>query len=596
MGTVVVERSVLCQSDICSVWNVVADTERMNRAVGMESVSFQPVSDAGAARFVGTTSLGGFDVDYEERPFEWTYLRSFKVERRMRSGPAANMQLLFEFAPEGSGTAVKLRLAIEPRVGMLSPIIRMQASRTLRKFEQEIAKVDAAIAKGEPPRLRRKSSVEEDAVHRAEELLKATEPPELLARLTSLLREGSDLDVSRMRPFVLADEWGADRRAVLSLMLKAVRAGLLELRWELVCPSCRTGTDAVPSLTELKEHGTCQMCELDFGLDVDEAVEATFSPSPAVREVDRGPYCIGGPARVPHVVSQSILPPSGTATLDAPAESGRYRVFVRGGNTTQLEVATGAPAEARLPSHLDASMLLRVAPGGRVVLSNEAKEERHAKIERSTFASQAATAREVTALPAFRRDFSSDVLKPGASLRVSRVGLFFSDLTGSTQLYSNVGDAAAFRLVQDHFDVVIKLLESHGGSLVKTIGDAVMAVFSDDLDGLVASLAILDEFERFRDAHAHRQQTHIKLGLFGGPCYVVTANGILDYFGQSVNIAARLQAQAESGELVVESSLADRALAKRILSPANVLERYEAHLKGVDQPIAAVRIGITGRR
>jgi len=144
--------------------------------------------------------------------------------------------------------------------------------------------------------------------------------------------------------------------------------------------------------------------------------------------------------------------------------------------------------------------------------------------------------------------------------------------------------------VHDHFDVVVAIVEAHKGTLVKTIGDAVMAVFSDDLDGLVASVALLHAFEDFRKDRVDRQRTHIKLGVFGGPCYVVTANGILDYFGQTVNIAARLQGEAKSGELVVEETLADRAIERRMLPEAFVVERYDAKLKGVDTPVRLARI------
>jgi adenylate cyclase len=225
-------------------------------------------------------------------------------------------------------------------------------------------------------------------------------------------------------------------------------------------------------------------------------------------------------------------------------------------------------------------------------VSNPGAEERHAKLERLAWADQAARARVVTSMPAFRRDFSTDILRPGMALKVARMGLFFSDLTGSTQLYTNAGDAAAFKLVQDHFEVVVEVVEKHRGTLVKTIGDAVMAVFADDLDGLTASVALLHAFEEFRRDHEHRQMTHIKLGVFGGPCYVVTANGVLDYFGQTVNIAARLQGEAKSGELVVEESLADRAIEKKMLPPAFVVQRYEAKLKGVGTPLRLARIRI----
>ncbi len=406
----------------------------------------------------------------------------------------------------------------------------------------------------------------------------------------SHLREASDVDVSRIRPFELADAWGIDRRAMLATCLSGVRAGALELRWEIICPSCRTATDVLPSLSSLTEHGACQLCEIEFAIDLEQAVEATFAPNAAIRTVDAGQYCIGGPSRTPHVVSQAILAPRGETNLVCPEEVGRYRLFVRGGAAVPLEIEADAPAEVHLDAAAGERAPIKIAPKGKLRLSNDALEERHAKVEKIVYADVAARAQLVTSMPGFRRDFSNDILRPGTALKVARVGLFFSDLTGSTQLYSNVGDAAAFKLVQDHFDLVIKIIERHEGSLVKTIGDAVMAVFADDLDGLVASVAILDAFAHFRTEHETRRMTDIKLGVYGGPCYVVTANGILDYFGQSANVAARLQGEARSGELVVVEELAERAIAAGKLDPRLVAERYDAKLKGVDRPIRVARI------
>ena len=193
-------------------------------------------------------------------------------------------------------------------------------------------------------------------------------------------------------------------------------------------------------------------------------------------------------------------------------------------------------------------------------------------------------------MPEFRREFSADVLRPGTALRVSRVGLLFSDLTGSTELYAKAGDAAAFRLVHDHFDLVIEIVESHGGALVKTIGDAIMAAFPDEIDGVSAALSILRAFEAFRGRAPNGAGTSLKIGVHGGPCYAVTANGVLDYFGQTVNHAARLQGEARGGELVVTRALADAAIAAGRLDASAIRERYDARLKGIDGAIEAVRV------
>lgn len=594
---VVSERALTCRSDTRSLWSVLADTERTNRAIGLARLDLAPLTNRSAARYLVSTDLGGFHVEYEERPFEWVYLQHFKILRRMRSGPIAWMELAFAFAPEARGTRVTMRLSVSPKVTLLAPFLRVRAAQTLKRLEKEVAAVDAALARGERPPPVRRGLAHDDALRRALRALEEDIAPDLARRLADHVREADDVDVARIRPYELADAWGVPGRDVLAACLRAVSAGMLELRWEVVCPSCRTAADTLPSLSQLGEHASCQLCDIELVVDLDQAVEATFSPTRAVREVDAGPYCVGGPARTPHVVAQAILPPRDRATLIAPQEEGAHRLFVRGGATRRVDVRAGAPSTLRVPTasleRTASGEPLAIAPGGALEIVSDAKDETHVKLERSAWSRKAATAREVTAMPGFRKQFSSDTLRPGIALKVSRVGLFFSDLTGSTALYSEAGDAAAFKLVQDHFEVVTAILEKGGGTLVKTIGDAVMAAFGDDVEGLVASLEILRAFEAFRAHGALHGRTHIKLGVFAGPCYVITANGVLDYFGQTANIAARLQGEARSGELVVEASLADHAIEVGALDPTLVRERYAATLKGVDRPLQVARISLS---
>ena len=593
MTAIVAALAVPCRADVVGLWGALTDTERLNRALGNGKLTVEPLSDATAARYLVSTTLGGLRVAYEERPYEWVYPRAFRIVRKMQSGPLSELDVAYTLSPRPEGgTLVEVRIAVTPRFGILGPFVRFMSSLTKRDFEHVIHEMDEEIAggAGHVPAGRRSRVQERRVLPRGGGAPQGRARPRAVDKLLAFVRDGDDLDVSRMRPFALADDWGVDRRAVLGACLSAVRAGLLDLRWEVVCPSCRTATDVLPSLASLSDHGACQLCDLAFSLDLEDAVEATFAPAGALREVDVGPYCIGGPARTPHVLAQSILPPGGEARLACPEEEGSYRLFVRGGATATVDVRAGAPAEVTFHPRDGAAESIAVAPSGAIVVTNHGHDERHAKLERLAWADQAARARVVTAMPAFRRDFGNDILRPGMALKVARVGLFFSDLTGSTQLYTSVGDAAAFKLVHDHFDVVTRLVEEHKGTLVKTIGDAVMAVFADDMDGLLASVAILHAFERFRGEHPDRRRTHIKLGVFGGSCYVVTANGTLDYFGQTVNIAARLQGEAKSGELVVEEALAARAIEKKALPEGFVVERYDAKLKGVAEPVRVARI------
>jgi class 3 adenylate cyclase len=585
-----VERTVLARCTVGALWPVITNTDRTNRAVGMAPVQYRPAS-VGAARFLGSTQLGGFEVEYEERPAEWELERWFRLERRMHGGPISSLQMHFSFESGSSGCQVKLRLVMQPRTALLTPILKLRARQSIDEICHEIERIDGALARGQEPPPGLPPRVNEEALGAALRALRGKVIEPVIERLGVMLRQGDDLDVARMRPNELAERWSLGRRAVLEGMLEGVRAGLLELRWELVCPSCRVAVESVPTLQQLAAHGACQLCEVEFGLEMEDALEVTFAPCSAVRRVQEGPYCIAGPARVPHVLSQGILPPRGVAVLGGPPEPGRYRLFVRGGARSRLLVEAGGPAQIEVSAQALPEEL-RLGPRGQVRLRNEGEDERHGKIERSTWAQQAVTARELGALPLFRRQFSGELLRPGTTLRVTRVTLLFSDLTGSTQLYAEVGDAAAFRLVQEHFELLFRLIELHGGALVKTIGDAVMAVFAEEMEAVSAAMAILAAFEGFRREQPHGARTHVKLGLFAGPCYAVTANGVLDYFGQTVNVAARLQGQAESGELVVPEATAREALGRGLLDARAMRGQEQVQLKGVEGGMTIARLRV----
>jgi adenylate cyclase len=599
VAVVMVERRVECASSAEALWPHVTDTERLNRAIGLTRTELTPNDDPTAARYVVRTVSGGFPLEYEEQPFEWVEPRRFSVRRIGRRGLAKTMEntFLFESRPDG-GTDVVVRLSLDPKPALIGPIARIQMARVAARMAAEIRRIDAALMQEtRPGAASHAAGLQNDEIDRlAGPYLDTLDGDERAAglKLLQLLKHAPDLDVDRIRPYELADAWKLDRDAVLGACLHGVGAGLFELTWDLVCPSCRTASERMRTLSELGAHAHCQLCDISFDMDLDRAVEATFRPRPALRRVDEGPYCVGGPARMPHVLAQTIVPASGSVELSAPTKSGRYRLFVRGGPAAILRVVEGGAEELRAvagegtldPAQAD------VIPGARIVLSQTLGRERHAKIERVDWARAAATAHQVSMLPAFRRQFAREVLRPGLTLRISRVALLFTDLTGSTALYTRVGDAKAFGVVQDHFELLTRLIAERHGTIVKTIGDAVMAAFPGEEEAVRAAVAMHRAFPEFRRTRSDAEDVKLKIGVHSGPCYAVTANGVLDYFGQSVNIAARLQGAAGAGELVVAKELAEAAHAAGWLDPELPHEPFQATLKGLSEPLAALRVRI----
>jgi class 3 adenylate cyclase len=608
MRAIVVTRSVDLASPPERVWPFVADTDRFNRLIGNHDVRYSAIEDgsASSARFVAETRAGGFKLVYEEFPFEWSHQRAFGVHRRMRGGPIASYSWRCTLertkasdrdgALEG-GTRATVRFEIVPRIWLMRPIAWWNARSFTAKFAALGALVDAHVLEGAAsPYVKPASPAHAEAVAQAVERLRGDGvAPALADRMGQLVREGADADVVRIRPFGVADTWGEDRRDVLRAFLKAVPAGLVELRWGIICPSCATPSQQVRALDEIPADGHCQLCDITFGLDLDRAVEATFLPHPALRRVPDAMFCIGGPARTPHVLVQSSIEPGATKSLDVPREPGRYRVFARGGAAGTLEVdeAGAAVVEASVEDGAVRPARLHASPGGELRLRSTYADARHVKIERLEFASAAATAHEVSTLGEFRTIFSSELLKRGTPLKVARAAVLFSDLTGSTALYTQVGDAAAFRLVDDHFDVLRAVVDAHEGVFVKTMGDAVMAAFVDGRQCARAAVDALARFEAFRAKEKHGELVGLKLGLYAGACYVVTANGALDYFGQTVNVASRVQHLASSGEIVLPLELFE-SLEPRDRERLVVRDRFQARVKGVEKALDLVRVALAG--
>lgn len=596
MTSVVLKKSVVLSSSPAELWPHVTDTDRMNRLIGGQPVTYRPVDGgaSGSARFVGETKAAGFAMEYEEAPFEWTENESFSVRRQMRGGPLRAYSYTVHLDPVDGGTRFTVTLDLEPRHWLLRPILQIQAVRTVDAVARLADAIDAHLRSRAPrPFDQPASAVNEARLAIAErELGKRDLDPRAVRAVTTLVRSGADADLVRIRPFELADAAGVPRIETLRVLLHAVTLGVTELRWAIVCPSCRTANDQVSSLTALAAESHCQLCDITYGLDLDRAVEATFVPHPSVREVQDRMFCIGGPARTPHVLVQANVTHGETRSLAAPDEVARFRLFARGGAVASVAVEADAPSEVAVVLDAEAAHFeprdILVAPGGTLRVSNAGAETRHVKIERLGYASQAATAHLVTTMGEFRRLFSKELLKPGTPLKVTSCAILFSDLTGSTALYTKAGDAAAFRLVDDHFDVLRAVIEKSGGAVVKTMGDAIMAAFSEPDACVHASVACLRAFEAFRSSHPNGADTGLKLGVFAGPCYVVTANAAIDYFGQTVNCASRVQHLAESGELVVEQELFAR-LPEADRAALAVVEHLETSVKGVASPLRLVR-------
>ncbi len=598
------EQSIILAASRETVWKLVADTDRLNREVGLPPIlfTFTP-RKAGGTDAIATARIAGFTLRYREHPFDWVRPAYYHVRRTFEKGPVREMVGGARLEEVEGGTLVTVWGDLEPTNALGAIACRAIGAKAISDFILAYRGFDAYLkeAAATPyPRHSGRPTAHRERLRQKLALLKTAGASEDVAeRLGGYLAGAPPESTVGMRPFALADRWGVDRISVLKACLLAAGSavGLLDLRWRVLCPSCRGGPAATSRLSEVGESVHCEACNIRFDAEFDRSVEVCFSVAPAIRDVRETTFCIGGPGRAPHAVAQFYLRPGERRTETLILAPGGYTLAsLQAAQTVSYSTCESAADEACVRiTESESRAVIQLESGEETgcrsawTIVNESGQEVVLRMETPEWTNQTATAALVTSLQTFRDQFSSEVLAPGMELAVRQICVLFSDLKGSTAMYRAQGDAPSYRTVREHFDLMRRIIDAHNGAIVKTIGDAVMATFSDPAEGVDAALAIQ------RAAMAEPDHPVVKLGLHYGPAIAVTANEKLDYFGQTVNLAARVQGASEGGDVVISSALAaDPAIAEILSSGEYSITPFETVVRGVDEPVKMLRIFFAG--
>jgi class 3 adenylate cyclase len=405
-------------------------------------------------------------------------------------------------------------------------------------------------------------------------------PGDVADAFASFLRTAPDSEVVRINPVRFATEHDLPAAGVIDFFLHARKLGLVAMEWQYVCPGCGEVVERLTSLTSASSHFFCQICSADRSADLSDFVEVTFTVSPEIRRSRyHDPWSLSPEEHFfDYRFTQSgvladgtsvrdylrrcaevcaYLEPRATETFSATAEplylwlTNGPALIVGDGRTDKLRSFafeyTGTRSEG-FRAEIDAGPVeieFTNATDDRYALMVVNLRD-HYELTMQPFLSGA----ELLSNQTFLDLFETETIVAGEGLAVRRLAILFTDLQGSTALYERIGDMKAFDLVRQHFGYLRECIRGNSGALVKTIGDAVMASFVDPLDALRAALDMRARIAEFNE-EAGADLVGLKIGLHTGACLAVTLNDRLDYFGQTVNIASRVETLAGAGEIVV---------------------------------------------
>jgi class 3 adenylate cyclase len=343
--------------------------------------------------------------------------------------------------------------------------------------------------------------------------------------------------------------------------------------------------DENDSLASLQAHSHCDACQVDFTTDKPETVEVTFRVHPSIRDVPEQLYCSAEPAKKDHIRVQQLIAPGREASVMPNLRPGRYTVWAGHRGGWYLDVDTDGDRRVRWEPHPEGTVI-RAASDATVELRNDSSEDTLFTIEEAKWSDHALRAGQLLAFQDFRDLFSEEYIGADVRLGVGEQTLLFTDVVGSTAFYASRGDPGAFVEIKKHFDEVFAIVRDHQGAVVKTIGDAVMATFTNPVDAVRASHKIHDTFSPTRSDTPIR----LRISLNTGPCIAVRLNANADFFGGTVNIAAKLQALAEAYQIAM-SEVTYRApgVAEYCAEKGAKLEELQYTSKALPKPVAVRR-------
>lgn len=449
--------------------------------------------------------------------------------------------------------------------------------------------------------------------------------PRLVSRLEGLIRSGTDAELFRINPLAFAAGHGAGSAEAIDLFVHAAAVGLFRTDWILICPNCACAIASLVRLGPIDPTYHCPVCHQDTEAVLDEFIAVYFTVDAGIREIaHHRPH--GLAPRDYLMIGRGVREgrlPDGTVYVEFVDQALRAIEFLEPGRTTLLEVDAQPGFLQGFSTDADAGFAFAVetgaAPAGHIemrYLGDRLEHERGPVAPgRITFAihnptpcrhlfaviqlppgfdhphlvfDSFLTGQQLLMTQSFRDLFRADAAGRAEGIAIRSIALLFTDLQGSTALYQQVGDLNALQIVQEHFGRLREVAGGHGGCVVKTIGDAIMAAFPSPRHAVEATLAMLRSTAQAGRHHAGAPLL-LKAGVHFGAAVAVTFNDQLDYFGQTVNAAARVQSLARAGEIVVSDEVLTAEGVADAIGGLPV-ETETARVRGFAEPITVHRL------
>lgn len=564
------------------IWPYVINSNRINKDLGYEGIEYQEID--GVLR--GKSGEGRNLQVWTERPWEWNYAQFLARLRTYESGPLEyNRTAAYIERLDHSGIRLYVYIGSISSHPLANKVMEAFFNKFEKRYREIFVRYENEILGGEKresnsdltPQLQEKinfyfNQYEDQWVDK-----------DLAKKILQYILTADEIDLYRIRILALATAWNVDADTLLEVCLQAVKFGILQITWDTICPHCRGPRHENPYLAAIELKGRCEVCQIEFENNGVNSIEVVFHVHPSIREIKKIFYCSSEPYTKKHIKLQHFLEENEVQEkVETLVPKDDYSCRVVGAEKVEPFVIEAVTVTKEEDHKLYDQWLLKLRNPFNAkklfVLENKAWDD------------------EVILKPArlfgntlFRELFSDEYLPYDLNLELGIQTIMFVDIARSTEYYETHGDAIAFKEIRKIFVHIAQIAKQYHGAVFKTLGDGCLLVFNDAVRALQAAKALKAAIK----SGIVLTDLNFRISVHAGQCLAVNFNNKIDYFGQTVNLTAKLQSNSNPGDVVISQAMFENKYVHQFIENSSIAaEAVEVTHHSLSRPIKAYLLKI----
>lgn len=538
------------------LWPYISDTSDFNKKLELPEMQFEEVEGI----MYGKAVYGGVLHEWEEVPWQWNAPHELKSARIYSSGFARLVRAVYVLQETETGTRMIVYFGWLAKNPLYKLLLSANMKSLGKKYAEVLQDIETTITGLQERKFVPVHSEKAELKPQSRSILEAARnqwhqggvrkslQDKIIELITTLPQE----ELYRIRPLEWLDLAGSTKKELVKAMLHGASAGLFQISWDVICPHCRGVRREASSLFKLEERGYCDVCEIDFDATGTTSIEVTFRLNPEIRSIQQQFFCAAEPAKKPHILLQKALEANAVSKQRVVFPDGKLRARIQGRKDFQwfeVQPSGSERVEWNTDAKEDTETAVEMAPVATIELRNLQQKPAVFIIEKMEEDQKVLRPSDLFRLKEYRELFPAEKLPSDIRMDLGIQTVMFTDVVGSSAFYIDKGDAAAFRSVRQHFQEIYSVIEKSSGSIVKTVGDAAFIVFQSAAQGLEAAIRLRQHFAENEDL------LPVRISIHEGPCLAVNLDTGIDYFGNTVNLCAKMQNYAGANEICASGSV-----------------------------------------